>query len=125
MPTTTRRTALARDLRTHQTEPERILWQHLRDRRLGGLKFRRQRQIGRYIVDFCCEELSLIVEVDGPTHETPAGAEYDAERTLQLEELGYTVLRIPAETARTRPSAATAAIAAAIRLPPPENLGRG
>ncbi len=48
--------------------PERILWSMLRDRRLGGLKFRRQYPIDRYIVDYYCAEAKLVVELDGESH---------------------------------------------------------
>jgi len=44
------------------------MWRLLRDRRLGGFKFRRQEQLGRYIVDFVCFEQKLIVELDGSQH---------------------------------------------------------
>ena len=66
-----------------------MLWWHLRGRRLGGLKFRRQVSIEHFIVDFACPEKRLIVEVDGGQHT----AESDRERTLRLEELGYRLIR--------------------------------
>jgi very-short-patch-repair endonuclease len=81
----------ARGLRRRQTGAERRLWAHLRDRRLLGAKFARQVPIGSYIVDFCCRERKLIVELDGGQH--AIGANYDAERTAFLQALGYRVLR--------------------------------
>ena len=66
-----------------------MLWWHLRGRRLGGLKFRRQVSIEHFIVDFACPEKRLIVEVDGGQHT----AESDRDRTLRLEELGYRLIR--------------------------------
>jgi very-short-patch-repair endonuclease len=81
----------ARDLRRRQTDAERRLWARLRDRRLTGAKFSRQVPIGPYIVDFCCRELRLVVELDGGQH-AMQGA-YDAERTAFLGRLGYSVLR--------------------------------
>lgn len=81
----------ARELRRNQTEAERILWQHLRDRRLLGHKFRRQMPIPPYIADFACVELKLIVELDGSQHADQQ--EYDAQRTAYLEAHGYQVLR--------------------------------
>jgi very-short-patch-repair endonuclease len=72
----------ARRLRRDQTDAERKLWFELRDRRLGGLKFRRQLPLGSYVVDFCCESAHLIVELDGRQHnENPA----DEIRTRALE----------------------------------------
>lgn len=79
----------ARTLRQTATEAEKLLWHGLRDRRLGGLKFRRQQTVGRYVVDFLYYEKHLIVEVDGSQH-TPVA---DAPRTAFLETQGYRVLR--------------------------------
>jgi very-short-patch-repair endonuclease len=81
----------ARGLRRRQTDAERRLWARLRDRRLLGAKFARQVPLGPYIVDFCCREQKVIVELDGGQH--AAGADYDAARTSCLEGLGYRVLR--------------------------------
>ena len=81
----------ARGLRQRQTDAERRLWARLRDRRLLGAKFTRQMPIGPYIVDFCCREAKLIVELDGGQHS--ARAAYDAGRTAFLQALGYRVLR--------------------------------
>ena len=55
----------ARALRTSSTDAEALLWHHLRDRRLAGYKFRRQRPIGAYFADFACLESALVVELDG------------------------------------------------------------
>ena len=85
-------TGRARQLRRDSTEAEQILWGALRNRQLGGYKFRRQTPIGRYIVDFVCKERRLIVEMDGSQH-LEEGV-YDRVRTEFLESLGYRVLRI-------------------------------
>lgn len=82
--------ARARELRQAETPAEQLLWQELRDRRLG-VKFRRQHPIGRFIADFCCLERRIVVEVDGAVHTDQA--EYDMARTACLEEAGYIVLR--------------------------------
>jgi very-short-patch-repair endonuclease len=80
------------DCQCAQTPPEQILWSILRGRRLAGLKFRRQEPIGPYIVDFCCRQLKLIVELDGMSHfET---GDRDEVRTRWLEEQGYRVFRV-------------------------------
>ena len=81
----------ARGLRRRQTDAERRLWARLRDRRLQGAKFARQVPIGPYVVDFCCRELKVIVELDGGQHSVQVRA--DAERAALLEALGYRVLR--------------------------------
>ena len=78
-------------LRKHPTLAERILWQRLRNRNLDGLKFRRQHAIGQYIVDFYCDDLKLIIELDGGIH--VCKKESDQDRQDELESLGYHVLR--------------------------------
>jgi very-short-patch-repair endonuclease len=64
------RISRARCLRANQTDAERILWLRLRDRRLDGLKFKRQVPIDRYVVDFFCADAHLIIEIDGGQHAT-------------------------------------------------------
>jgi very-short-patch-repair endonuclease len=81
--------AFARRLRRDQTDAERVLWFRLRDRRLNGLKFKRQVPIDKYIVDFCCAEAWLIVELDGGQH----AMRDETNRTAVLEAMGYLVLR--------------------------------
>ena len=82
----------ARDLRQSATDAEQALWELVRDRRLGGYKFRRQVPLGPYVVDFLCREKRLIVELDGSQHQDRAA--YDAERTAWLAARGYEVLRL-------------------------------
>jgi very-short-patch-repair endonuclease len=79
----------AAPLRQGATDAEQALWQELRSRCLQGFKFKRQWTLGPYIVDFCCWERRLIVEVDGGQH----SAERDAPRTAWLESQGYRVTR--------------------------------
>ncbi len=81
----------ARNLRQRSTDAEHLLWRHLRDRQLAGLKFRRQHPLGNFVVDFVCLEHRLIVEVDGGQHATQQQA--DANREAFLMRLGYRVLR--------------------------------
>ena len=78
-------------LRGKMTPSERHLWQYLRANRLGGLHFRRQQIIGRFIADFYCDAARLAVELDGPVHDDQA--EYDAERDRVIEGFGLRVLR--------------------------------
>ena len=82
--------ARARAMRHGPTEAERKLWHLLRDRRFSGFKFRRQVQIGRYIVDFVCPAKRLIVEVDGGQHAENA---YDAARDAWLMAEGFRIRR--------------------------------
>ena len=86
----------ARELRRPQTRTESLLWEALRDRRLGGLKFRRQHAVRRFVVDFYCHELRLALEVDGGVHESPEQQEADGVRQAELEEGGLRFLRVSA-----------------------------
>ena len=88
---TTEQRSFARRLRRQATEPEDIIWELLRNRRLGGLKFRRQVPLLGYTVDFLCIDRKLIVEIDGRQHDWER--EYDAARTVEIERHGFTVLR--------------------------------
>jgi len=86
---------LASALRQNATPAESFAWELFRDRRFLGLKFRRQHQIGGYVVDFYCDEKKLVLELDGPVHETNARKPIDKKRDAYLKSLGLTVLRIP------------------------------
>jgi very-short-patch-repair endonuclease len=81
----------ARKLRREQTVAEKILWRHLRGRRLCTIKFRRQFPIGPYFTDFCSIERRLIIEVDGSQHADRSAD--DEVRTTYLTSRGYRVLR--------------------------------
>ncbi|MEH6808771.1 MAG: DUF559 domain-containing protein [Hyphomonas oceanitis] len=84
----------ARKLRRDGSFPERLLWSKLRNRHLGGWKFRRQHPIGPYFADFACEEAKLIIELDGDTHGNPDQQAHDARRTAFLESQDWQVVRI-------------------------------
>jgi very-short-patch-repair endonuclease len=84
----------ARALRRSSTFHENLLWKELRNRRLIGLKFRRQHPYEVYVLDFFCAEARLVVELDGDSHADPAQQRYDAERTALLESHGLRVVRI-------------------------------
>jgi very-short-patch-repair endonuclease len=79
-----------RELRRNQTEAEKRIWKHLRNRQLEEFKFYRQVQIGNYVVDFVCRDLDLIIEIDGGQH---CENNYDLKRTKDLESFGYKVIR--------------------------------
>ena len=81
----------AKSLRSNLTDAEQKLWYHLRAHRFMGRKFKRQKPIGRYVVDFVCLEEKLIIELDGGQH--AGNTEYDHERDSWLRSQGYTVLR--------------------------------
>jgi len=77
-------------MRREPTEAEAKLWSVLRGQRLGGMKFKRQEQLGDYIVDFVCFGSRVIVEADGSQH---ADAARDAARDDWLSGQGFQVLR--------------------------------
>jgi very-short-patch-repair endonuclease len=84
----------AETLRKRATPAEALLWQALRGRACGGMKFRRQHAVGPFILDFYCPEARLVVEVDGEIHDSPDTQEHDALRSEHLERYGYRVLRV-------------------------------
>jgi len=87
----------ARELRQQATPTEARLWRLLRNRRVLGLKFRRQHVVGGVIVDFCgflLRRASLVLEVDGSIHTMPEQVAYDAARTTHLEARGLRLVRI-------------------------------
>ncbi len=87
------RTQRARELRRTSTRAEGLLWAQLRDRRLGGFKFRRQWPVEHFYADFACVEQGLIIELDGEGHlQTFA---HDFARGRSLARAGYRTLRIP------------------------------
>jgi very-short-patch-repair endonuclease len=78
-------------LRREMSDAEKRLWSRLRGRQIGDDKFRRQAPLGAYVVDFCCLQRKLIVEVDGGEHVevTP----YEEARIAWLKAQGFHVLR--------------------------------
>ncbi len=83
----------ARELRQRQTDAERALWRHLRNMQVGGVKFRRQEPIGRYIVDFASFDRNLVIEIDGSQHGEAMEMEKDEQRTRWLDSRGFRVER--------------------------------
>jgi very-short-patch-repair endonuclease len=81
----------ARELRGRQTPAESVLWDALRGRRLVGFKFRRQHPIGPLVVDFCCPDCRLAIEVDREVHTTQRA--HDDEREALLVKAGYRMVR--------------------------------
>ncbi len=81
----------SRHLRNNMTDVERMLWAKVRSRQLQGFRFRRQHPIGRYIVDFVCLELKLIIELDGGQHMDQR--QYDTNRSQWLQINGFKTVR--------------------------------
>ncbi|MFA5871879.1 MAG: endonuclease domain-containing protein [Parcubacteria group bacterium] len=81
-----------RILRKTMTPAEGIIWSRIRDRRMG-YKFCRQYSIGKYVADFYCSELRLVIEIDGGQHFEKDALEYDEARTKYFHDLGIAVVR--------------------------------
>ncbi len=89
--------AKAKALRKNMTPAELKLWQHIKDNKISGLRFRRQHPIDIFIADFYCHKLRLIIELDGKIHNNSTNQEYDKNRTAELERLGIKVIRFTNE----------------------------
>ena len=87
------KTHITRTLRRNQTPWEQKLWRVLRNSKLENLKFRRQHNIGKYVVDFCCLSKKLVIEIDGGQHNIDAVNVKDKQRQKYIEDQGYKVLR--------------------------------
>ncbi|HKG84689.1 MAG TPA: DUF559 domain-containing protein [Beijerinckiaceae bacterium] len=96
----TRQTDIARRLRAEAPGPEEVLWKELRNRRLDGWKFRRQTPIAGFIVDFCCWEARLSIELDGAQHAAQPLA--DGERRRAIEANGFLEIRFTNDEVRER-----------------------
>ena len=107
---------LAKRMRREPTEAERRLWAILRGRRMGGAKFKRQEQIGDYIVDFVCFSEKLIVEADGSQH---IESRADEVRDAYLKANGFRVLRFWNNDILANSDAVAEAILAALQPPLP------
>ncbi|MBQ2795313.1 MAG: endonuclease domain-containing protein [Oscillospiraceae bacterium] len=81
----------AKELRRNMTFEEKTLWYRFLSS--YPIRFKRQKTIGNYIVDFYCDKAKLVVEIDGAQHYKPDAKEYDKRRTEYFESLGLSVIR--------------------------------
>ena len=107
---------IAKRMRREPTDAERRLWSMLRAGRMGSAKFRRQEQIGDFIVDFVCFKARLIVEADGSQHVENAA---DEARDAWLKSQGFRVLRFWNDDILRDTDTVGEAIHAALRPPLP------
>jgi very-short-patch-repair endonuclease len=105
----------AQRLRRNPSATERLLWERLRQRRLEGLKFRRQMPLGPYVLDFVCLRHRLVIEADGPFHDPVR----DAERDAWLAAKGFRVLRFSNQEIQGSPDLVAGRILAALEELPP------
>jgi len=88
---------LAGELRKSMTQAEKVLWEKLRNKKIKGVRFRRQHPIGEFIADFFSYETLMVIEIDGAVHQDPSQLERDIERTKILASLGIKVIRFSNE----------------------------
>ena len=79
-------------LRKNMTEAEKIVWERLCKNQLD-VRIRRQHPIFKYIADYYCHELKLVIEIDGGIHLSKENSEYDISRDTTLNELGIQIIR--------------------------------
>jgi very-short-patch-repair endonuclease len=93
----------ARQLRNSMTEPEVMLWSHLKLLRAEGFHFRRQAPFEGYYLDFACFSRRVAVELDGSHHQAnDVQAEHDMVRDAILKRSGFVVLRFHNGAVRAR-----------------------
>lgn len=83
----------AKALRMNPTQAEKKFWDILRKKQILGLRFKHQHPINRFIADFYCHKIKLVIEVDGEIHDLSQNKERDENRTAELEEYGIEVMR--------------------------------
>ncbi len=93
----------AKELRKAGSLPEALLWNEIKNKKLNGLDFDRQKIIGNYIVDFFCASKFLVIEIDDKTHDFKI--EYDKERDEYLSSLNLNVIHITAAEVLKNPHA--------------------
>ena len=84
---------LARKNGKNPTIAENIFWKEIRK---NEYTFLRQKSLGRYIADFYCSKLLLIIEIDGDSHDFRKYM--DKERDIYFANRGIKTIRIKNET---------------------------
>lgn len=84
---------LARKLRNDSTKSEIMLWMELKGKQIYGYDFQRQKPLLNYIVDFYCNELELVIELDGYSHQFEEIVIKDEYKEAELKKYGLTMLR--------------------------------
>ncbi len=92
----------SRDLRNHSTLSEVLLSKHLKGRQMRGYLFLRQKPLDRFIADFYCQKLQLVIEIDGASHNDAEAIGYDAERDATLKMHNLSTLRIKDSDVKTK-----------------------
>ncbi len=87
----------AKDLRNHMTKAEKKLWEHVKGKKILNLRFRTQHPIDRFIADFYCHALKLVIEIDGGIHKSKNQSEYDIGREAEIIHWGVKMIRFTNE----------------------------
>jgi very-short-patch-repair endonuclease len=87
----------ANDLRKNMDLSELKLWEYLKDKKMLNLQFYAQHPMDRFIADFYCHKLKLIIEIDDEIHPSKEQSKYDIEQEAELEKLGVEVIRFKSE----------------------------
>lgn len=89
----------SRNLRNNSTNAEVLFWQQIKGRKIMGYQFPRQKPIGKYVADFYCSKLKLVIEIDGISH--IGKEEKDKIRQDYIESIGIQVIRFPDDEVKT------------------------
>ena len=116
-------TERSRELRTNATPAERLLWQHVRNKKLADARFNRQVPIGPFICDFVARGPRLVIELDGGQHGLAQSS--DSNRTAFLKQRGYRVLRFWNNDVLENVEGVLAVIVEALKGRPSPNPSRG
>ena len=106
---------IAERLRKDMTEAEKIIWERVCKNQLG-VRIRRQHPIWRFIADFYCHELKLVIEIDGNIHLNPENKEYDISRGIILKEFKIEILRFTNNDVISKPDWVIETIRSSIEL---------
>lgn len=115
----------SRQLRNHSTLSEVLLWNELKQGKMKGLQFNRQKPLGFYIVDFYCKNLKLVNEIDGCSHDNNEAYLNDIERQKILESLGLSFLRFDDRDVKRDLNSVLIAIEKFIAENPPAPFAKG
>ncbi|MAT56379.1 MAG: hypothetical protein CMF23_00245 [Ignavibacteriae bacterium] len=97
---------IRRKLRREQTYTEKVVWMQVRNRRLMGIKFKRQYSVDQYIIDFYAPDIKVALEIDGDIHELPEVKENDEIRQKHIEQFGIQFIRLTNEEILGNPNKA-------------------
>ena len=93
---------IAERLRRDMTATEKIIWDRVCKNQLG-VRIRRQHPVWKFIADFYCHEVKLVIEIDGGIHLHSENKEYDISRDIILKEFQIEILRVTNDEVNNEP----------------------